>query len=159
MDIYKKIDLYKLYFTVFPNLTADVFCYFSIIAMIILIIYSIIRFCHEDTPNEGFDPCAVLCAKSMIIIPYLIIFIGYFIYIIYEYIKIYKNRKPKNLKKVKADMFLQNSLEEIYNRNLNEDFIIAFIVLFVCSMIIFLLAWILSWIFTKRYLELLKNVK
>ena len=127
--------------------------------MIILIIYSIIRFCHEDTPNEGFDPCAVLCAKLMIIIPYLIIFIGYFIYIIYEYIKIYKNRNPKNLIKIRADIFLENYLEEIYNRNLPEGFILALIVLSSFSLVLFILAWILSWIFTKRYLELLKNIK
>ena len=158
MNNYNDMDLYESYLTVFPNLTADVFCYFSIIVNIALIIYSIIRFCHKDTPNEGFDSCTVLFAKLCIIIPYLIIFIGYFIYIIYEYFNIYKKRDPEELIKVKADIFIENFLSEIYDRHLKEVFILVIIILFSCSMLIFLVAWILSYIFTKRYLKLLSIV-
>ena len=157
MNSFNKMDLYESYFTVFPNLAADVFCYFSIIVFIILIIYSITRFCHKDIPNEGFDPCCVLTAKLFIIIPYLIVFIGYFSYIIYEFLNIYKKRDPEDLIKVRADSFLEDLLQEINDRNVKKDYIVLIIILFSCSMFIFLLAWILSTIFTKRHLKLLKN--
>ena len=140
----------------FPILTSDVFCYISSIVMIILIIYSFIRFCHKDIPNEGFDSCAVLSAKLMLIIPYLIIFIGYYIYIIYEYFNIYKNNNPKYLKNIKADSFIENLLEEINDRHLEKIYIIILIILFSLAIIIFILDWILSSIFTCRYMKLLK---
>ena len=156
LNEYINHDLYESYFTVFPNLTADIFCYISSIVMIILIIYSFIRFCHKDIPNEGFDSSAVLSAKLMLIIPYLIIFIGYYIYIIYEYFNIYKNNNPKDLKNIKADSFIENLLEEINDRHLEKIYIIVLIILFSFAMIIFILAWILSSIFTCRYMKLLK---
>ena len=156
LNEYINHDLYESYFTVFPNLTADIFCYISSIVMIILIIYSFIRFCHKDIPNEGFDSSAVLSAKLMLIIPYLIIFIGYYIYIIYEYFNIYKNNNPKDLKNIKADSFIENLLEEINDRHLEKIYIIVLIILFSLAIIIFILAWILSSIFTCRYMKLLK---
>ena len=157
MNDYDNMDLYETYLTVFPNLAADVFCYFSIIVLIILIIYSITRFCHKDIPNEGFDPCSVLTAKLLIIIPYLIIYIGYFVYLVYEYFNIYKKRNPEKLIKIKADAFLEHFLSDIYDRHLDEKFILSIIILFSCSMLIFLVAWILSYIFTRKYLKLLSN--
>ena len=84
LEKYMSLDLYNLYFIVFPNTAAYVFCYFLIVIFIGLIIFSLTRFLHKDVPNEGFDPCAVLMGKLFIIIPYLIFFIGYFIYIVYE---------------------------------------------------------------------------
>ena len=154
--VYNKIDLYDSYLTVFPNYTSYVFCYISIIALIIIIIYSIVRFCHQDTPNEGFDPCCVLAVKIIIIIPYLAIFIGYFIYILYKYFHLYKKRNPKNLLLIAADIFIEDLLSNIYDRHLKEVFIFTIIIMFSCSMLIYLLAWILSYIFTKRYLKLLQ---
>ena len=159
MSNYENIDLYESYFTVFPNLAADVICYFSIIALIGLIIFSIIRFRHEDKVKEDFDPNCVLCTKLAIIIPYLIIFIGYFIYLIYEYFNIYKHNNPEDLKKVRADAFIEYLLAEIYDRHLKEIFIFTIIILFSCSMFLFLLAWLLSYIFTKRYLTLIERAK
>ena len=153
MNDYNRMDLYESYLTVFPNVAAVVFCYISIVIFIGLIIFSIIRFCHKDIPNEGFDPCCVLFAKLSIIIPYLIIFIGYFAYLIYEYFNIYKNRDPEKLIKVKADSFIEHFLSEIYDRHLKERFILSIIILFSCSMLIFIVAWIFSYIFTKKYLK------
>ena len=159
MTFFHKFDLYESYFTVFPNLAADVLCYFSIVALIGLIIYSIIRFCHEDIPNEGFDPSCVLCVKFAIIIPYLTIFIGYFTYLLYEYYNIYKHNNPEDLKLVIAEEFIEYLLIEIYDRHLKEIFCFTIIILFSCSMFLFLLAWIISYIATKRYLKLLKIAK
>ena len=68
-----------------------------------------------------------------------------------------KKRKPENLIKIKADAFLEHFLSDIYDRHLDEKFILSIIILFSCSMLIFLVAWILSYIFTRKYLKLLSN--
>ena len=154
---YNNADLYDLYFTVFPNGASYILCYFCIIALIVMIIISIVRFCHEDVPNEGFDPCCVLTVKLIIIIPYLAIFIGYFVYMLCKYFNLYKERNPENLLKILADEFIKDLLSDINDRHLKEVFIFSMIILFSCAMFFFILAWILSYIFTKRYLKLLKN--
>lgn len=154
---FSKLDLYDIYFTPFPNLTASVFSYFLIVGFIGLIIFSVTRFCHKDKPNEGFDPCAVLTGKLLIIIPYLIFYIGYFIYIVYEYCHIHKDIKQFELTEIKADPFLEDLLKEINGRHMNEELMLILIILFSSSMAIFLLAWVLSQIFTKRYLDLLNK--
>ena len=159
MNNFNNMDLYESYFTVFPNLTADVFCYFSLIAMIGLSIFSFCRFCHKDKPNEGFDYCCVCTVKIIIISIYLTFFIGYFSYSIYEYYNIYKNRNPENLINIRADYFIENLLDEIYNRHLHKNFILSIIILLSSSMLIYITSWILSFIFTKRYMDLLNNAK
>ena len=159
MNNFNNMDLYESYFTVFPNLTADVFCYFSLIAMIGLSIFSFCRFCHKDKPNEGFDYCCVCAVKIIIISIYLTFFIGYFSYSIYEYYNIYKNRNPENLINIRADYFIENLLDEIYNRHLHKNFILSIIILLSSSMLIYITSWILSFIFTKRYMDLLNNAK
>ena len=159
MNNFNNMDLYESYFTVFPNLTADVFCYFSLIGMICLSIFSICRFCHEDRPNEDFNYCCVCTVKIVIIIIYLIFFTGYFSYCLYEYFNIYKDRNPKDLLNIEADYFLENLLDEIYNRHLNKNYILSIIILLSCSLFIYIIAWILNIILTKRYMELLKNAK
>ena len=153
MKNYSNFDLHKSYFTVFPDILADFFCYWSIIAFIGLIVFSFIRFCHNDYPGESFDPSDTLCGKLWVIIPYLTVFIGYFIYIIYEYINIYKKRNPQDLMEIRADEFIETLLAKINERHTKEVFIFAIIILFSCSMFLFLLAWIISYIATARYLE------
>ena len=154
---YIKTDLYKLYTTIFPNIGAHICSYISIGVLIFLIIFSIIRFCHKDIPNEGFNPSAVCTAKFFTIFPYLVIFIGYFIYIIYEYINIYKKNNPESLIKINADSFLENLLEEIHSRHLKKVYILILIILFSCSIILNIIAWILSSIFTCKFMKLMKN--
>ncbi len=117
------------------------------------------RFCHKDVPNEGFNPSAVLCGKLEIIIPYLIFYIGYFVYIVYEYVNIYQRLKPFDLRDIKADPFIEEFLEDIESRHFSEITVIIIITLYSASMCTFLLAWILSQIFTKRYLDLLNKTK
>ena len=145
------------YFNVFHEFDAYVLCYCSVLLLFGLIIYSIKRFCHKDRPNERFNRCFVLCDKLFIIISYLIIFIGFFAYILYEYYKIYKYNNPEDLKLVRADQFIEYLLIEIYDRHLKEIFCFTFIILFSCSIFLFLLAWVISYIATKKYLKLLKN--
>ena len=95
----------------------------------------------------------------MIIIPYLIFYIGFFSYIIYEYFNIYEKRKIGELTKYSTDPFLQDFLSEIEGRHLEKGYFIAIIICYCCSMAIFIVAWILSHIFTKRYLRLLEMTK
>ena len=120
------------------------------------IIISLCRFCHEDKPNEGFDYCAVCWLKAIIIFIYTSIFTGYFIYCLYEKNNIYNNRNPEDLLYIRADFFIEDLLNEIYNRHSDKKHILTIIILLSCSMFIYIIAWILSIIFTKRYMELLK---
>lgn len=154
MNKFNDMDLHKSYFTVLPNYTADVFCYFSLIAMISLSIFSFCRFFYEDRSYESSNYCCVCTVKIIIIIIFALFFIGFYSYCLYEYINIYKNRNPKDLKNIKADYFLENLLDEIYNRHLNENFIISIIILFSCCLAMYIISWILSIIFTKRFTQL-----
>ena len=156
MHDFNKMDLYESYFTVFPNYTSYVICFFGLITMVGLTIISLCRFCHEDKPNEGFDYCAVCWLKAIIIFIYTTIFIGYFIYCLYEKNNIYKKRNPEDLLNIRADYFIEDLLNEIYNRHSDKKYILTIIILLSCSMFIYIIAWILSIIFTKRYMELLK---
>ena len=117
------------------------------------------RFFHKDIENEGFNEAATLASKLTVIFPYLIFYIGFFTYIIYEYFNIYKNRNPEELLKIKADPFLEDLLKEIKNRHIDEINILTLIIIYSGAMVLFLLAWILSQIFTKRYLRLLERTK
>ena len=156
MHDFNKMDLYESYFTVFPNYTSYVICFFGLIAMFGLTIFSLCRFCHEDKPNEGFNPRSVYTAKAIIIFIYLAFFTGFYIYCIYEYFNIYKNRNPEDLLNIRADYFIEDLLKEIYVRHSDKKHILTIIILLSCSMFIYIIAWILSIIFTKRYMELLK---
>ena len=124
--------------------------------MVGLGIFSLIRFCHEDKPNEGFNPRCVYTAKAIIIFIYLAFFTGFYIYCIYEYFNIYKKRNPEDLLNIRADYFIEDLLNEIYNRHSDKKYILTIIILLSFSLIINIIAWILSIIFTKRYMELLK---
>ena len=159
MNVFSQMDLQKSYITTFPNEASIIFCQINIIAFIYLLGMSAIRFCHKDQPNEDFKERETLCSKLFVIIPYLIFFIGYFVYIIYEYCDKYRNNNYEILSNIKADPFLEDFIAEIKERYPNEKYIISFIICYSGSIAIFLLAWILSQIFTKRYMRFMKNIK
>ena len=155
MNKFINIDLRYLYFSPFPNLTSMIFCYFCIIFLVILIIFSLCRFFHKDRPNEYYNKCRTLRQKLCIIIPYLQIFIGYFIYIIYSFCFIYIKSKFEEIMQVNADEFLEDLITEVKEQHNKKIFHITVIILFSFSITVFLLAWILSQIFTYRYLKLI----
>ena len=109
MPKHNDMELYGAYFTVFPNLSSYVFCYFGLVAMFGLIIFSLCRFLHKDKPIEGFNRSSVSCAKIIII--YIAFFAGYYIYCLSEYSNIYKNNKPEDLINIRADFFIENLLD------------------------------------------------
>ena len=157
LNRFTNTDLYNLYFISFPNTVSVVFCFIMIFAFIPLIIFSLKRFCHKDVPNEGFDREAVLVGKLIIIIPYLIFYIGFYIYIVYEYVKIYLQREHDEIINMKVDPFLEDLLKEIYDRNPKQIYALIIVILYTASMVVFLLSWILSHHFTKKYLSLLEK--
>ena len=57
LETFTNLNLYDLYFIVFPNKAAYIFSYILICVFMILIIMSMIRFCHKDVANEGFLIC------------------------------------------------------------------------------------------------------
>ncbi len=154
LNNFNEMDLHESYFTAFPNYTADVFCYFSLIAMICLSIFSFCRFFYEDDSYRSSNNCCVCTMKIIVIIIYASFFIGYYSYCLYEYFNIYKNRNPEDLKKIRADYFLENLLDEIYKRHLNVNYIISIIILFSCCLVIYIISWILSIFFTNRFTQL-----
>ena len=148
MNKFNNMDLYESYFTVFPNAISYIFCYFSLVAMFGLTIFSVCRIFVEDIPNER---------KIIIICIYMTFFISYFIYCLYEYFNIYKNRNPENLMNIRADFFIENLLNDIYKRHNDKIYIFSIIILLSCSVFINIIAWISSIIYTKTYMALLKN--
>ena len=149
-------SIYNLYFIAFPNIAFYILAFISIAILVILIIFSLCRFCHEDKPNEGFDPNAVCCAKIKIIIPFISIYIAYIIYIIYTCSKVASKRV---LLEIKTDKYLEDLFKTIYKHGPSLTFIIILICLFFVDGVLYILAWILSDHFTKKYLKLLENSK
>ncbi len=156
---YNKMDLYEPYFTVFPNKRAYIFSYFGLVAIVGLIIFSLCRFRHKDKPDEGFNNYSLYCSIIINMIIYFAFFIGYFIYSLYEYFNIYKNRNPEDLIKIRVDYFIENLLKEIYNRHIYKEYILSIVILLSYSLLINILSWIYSIIIIKRNIELLKNEK
>ena len=152
-DLY---NIYNAYINRYPNVCSFVFTIILFVAFIILIIFSLTRFCHKDVANEGFDGASVLCGKLAIIIPYSAFFIGFFIYFTYKYSQLYKRNGHSELINIKADPFLEDLLKEIYNQIPKEGYTISIIILYIISLCVFILAWILSHHFTKRYMNLLE---
>ena len=120
-----------------------------------MIISSLARYLHEDKPGEGFDPKATLKVKLFIIIPYLIIFAGYFIHSL-SLSQIINGINIIKLIKIEADPFLENLFEEIKDIS-PLSIIISIIVILFLSLCSFVAAWIISIIYTKKYMKLLKN--
>ena len=153
------IDLHYLYLNPFPHLDSILFFYIGIVFLFILIICSLIRYCHKDKPNEGSNKCATLVMKLYIIIPYLIFFIGFFFYIIYHYCLIYNKNKLNDLTKIIAEKFLEDLMREVKAVHYKLVFHIIVIILFSFSMIAFLIAWILNIYYTYRYNVFQNNAK
>ena len=159
LNLFSQMDFKKSYVAAFPNDVSTAFSSINVIAFIYLIGMSAIRFCHKDQPNEDFKEREALCSKLFVIIPYLIFFIGYFVYIIYEYCDQYRNKNYEILSNIKGDPFWEDFIAEIKGRYPNEKYIILLIICYSVSMAIFILAWILSHIFTKRYMRFMNNMK
>ena len=152
---FNKTNLYYIYMVEFPDDNTLIIGCLSLVFLFGLIIFSCKRFCHDDVPNEGFDPNKTLCAKIIIIFIYSCFFLTHLIYTSYKFAEIY-NSERNSLTKIKADDFIEDFLKEVKDPYLLALFI-SLILLYLFSLGLFILGWILSYIYTKRYLELLQN--
>ena len=132
LNDYNNFELYDLYFIIFPNKASYVFCFICAILYFLVIVIYISIIYHESNDMIGFP--------GLVFLPYLIFFIGFFSYILYEYSNIYKERRPFDLTKVKADSFLEDLLKEIQGRHCEENLILAIIILYSCSMFLLILS-------------------
>ena len=129
LNDYNNFELYDLYYIIFPNKASYIFCFICSILYFIFIVICVISM-FVDKPDD-LDP---LLLPVSIFCYNLIFFIGFFSYILYEYINIYKDRRPFDLTKVKVDSFLEDLLKEIQGRHCEEKLILAIIILYSCSM-------------------------
>lgn len=140
---------------IFPNYYAMFFGYFSLAFLIGLIIFSITRICYEDSPKKDFEGnfCCVCTCKIVIIILYLMPFLGFFIYIIYKYASNKNKRNYKNLKTIKADIFIEDFIDYFcYKKDKEEKALLAELLFFIASGIFFILGWIYH-IYYNLYLK------
>ena len=145
MDFFMNYDFRKLFFRRFPNLTSFNFTILSFIVFFILIVFSICRFMYEDkniNEPDPSDPGAVTCSKLAVSFFYLAIFIGFFIYFLYAYFKIYKNKQFEIIKNIRADNFIKDFIDEIYERAKSKSLILSSIILFSISFFFFILTWL-----------------
>ena len=144
MKDFMDIDIHQLYLRKFPNFISFVFSIVSIIFLILLIIFSFARFCYKDKVNDYSDDYCIIATKIVVIIINLDIWIGFFIYFLYAYFKIYKNDKFTILKNINSDDFIKDFIDEIYERYKYKNIILIEIILFPISLFLFILAWIVK---------------
>ena len=94
--------------------------------------------------------------KLFIIIPYFIIFKGYFIHSSISLSQIINGINIIKLIKIEADPFLETLFEEIKDIS-PFPIIISIIEILFLSLCSFVVAWIISIIYTKKYMKLLNN--
>ena len=149
LEKFTNLDLYNLYFISFPNKAADIFCYFLAVIFTGMIIYSIVTWTKEDETSSFNESGEVIVEQLAITIPYLMFFIGFFLYIVYEYDNIYIKLRHEELLEIKGDPFFEDLIQEIYDRNPKPYVFFIFITLYIVSLILFILAWILNHCFAK----------
>ena len=97
---------------------------------------------YEDKNINESDPDAAIGPKLIVSFFYLTIFIGFFIYFLYAYFKIYNNKQFEIIKNIKADNFIRDYLDEINERAKNKSLILSSIISFSISFFFFILTWL-----------------
>ena len=151
MNKYMDIDLYYLYFHHFPNDTAYIFCIICLMLIIAIIFIVVLKLsCRIDNPFEQKDDCCDKVQKLVVIISYLATFIGFFVYFVYIYDKLYNKSKLGYITKIKADEFINDLLSEIKERHQSVSYHLTVIILFSISLPLFLFSYILRIIIIYR---------
>ena len=152
---FMNIDFRNNYLTRFHNIAAIVFGYISLVPLLASIIFSITRLLYKDFPNQTTDESCTDCVKCLIIMNYVVFFIGYFIYFVVKYVDIKKEEKDYSLlKQYKADVFIEEFLQYFYSKNNYEKiFAIVELSLLLFSLLIFVLGWIVHIIVMKEINE------
>ena len=142
MNFFMNSDFRKFFFIRFPNIISFIFTIISFIVFFILIVFSISRCMYEDKNINESDPDAAIGPKLIVSFFYLTIFIGFFIYFLYAYFKIYNNKQFEIIKNIKADNFIRDYLDEINERAKNKSLILSSIISFSISFFFFILTWL-----------------
>ena len=150
LEKFTNLDLYQLYFISFPNKTADVFCYIFLAIFTGMIIYSISRIYKEDENNGLSNSDRAMDEQIVLHMVYIICFVGFFLYIVYEYDNIYNQMRHEELLEIKGDPFFEDLLQKIYDRNPKRYQMFLFMGFYILSLIIFVCAWILNHIYAKK---------
>ena len=141
MNFFMTTNLLPLYLRMNPNFASTIISIFCAVALLILSIFSICRLNYKDKPNDHGDKCCIFMSKCIVGSINFIIFIGYYIYFIYAYCKIFKNPDFLYIKKIKADNFIEDFINEL-SRGKNKAFTIIIIFLMSISFIFFIMTWI-----------------
>lgn len=142
---YSSIDFHFLYFTFFPNLASFVFCILGIVFLFIcLFVYLFFLFDKNNCCGCCcWDECEFFheIFFFLLMIPYIMFHLGYFIYILYAYVNIYKNdNKPSDLEKIRADPFIEDFLGEIRDRHSEENLMVALLIIIIILFPLFILS-------------------
>ena len=83
-----------------------------------MIIYSIVRLFQENESIKIFDGLNEATTEQAILTTlYILFYMGFFLYIVYECYNIYSKLRHEELPEIKADPFFEDLLKEIYDRN------------------------------------------
>ena len=138
---FKKID-FSLFKKIFPNQISAIFSIIcDIIYLIFLIIY-LMKFIYKIKENSQCcedSKWLIICS----IIAYSSTFLGFYIYTIVTYIKVYDNEAFEIAKSIKAEKFIENFLKEFYDHFESKNFILYSMVFFTISGFLYIVGWIL----------------
>ena len=108
-----------------------------------LICFSITRINYKDSPHKNFegDPCCVYCVKTIVMMSFLMFFLGFYVYITYKFSK-NKNR-CKYFQKIEANNYITEFIDYYCSKkNVEKRAYLAETILFPISAIIFISGWI-----------------
>ena len=138
---------------IFPNFGSYVIGYVCLPVLIGLIIFSITRICYQDTPQKDFegDACCVNTVKALVILSFLLIFLGFYMYITIE-LKENKN-ECEYFQKIDAATFYIDFINDFcFRKNIEKRALLSYTILFPFSCIIFIVGWIYH-IYYNLYLK------
>ena len=161
MDIFMNTDFRKLFFKNYPNFVGFIFAVISFIIFFFLSVFSFCRFMYKDrniNQPDPSNPVDVACSKIVVAFCYLSVFMGFFIYSLYAFVIIYKNKQFEIIKNINSDDFIKDFIDEICSRVKNK-LLLSSIILFSISFIFFILSWLVRLIHLAYFQNTQKEEK
>ena len=149
MEKYNDLDLDYLFSNPYPNGVAVGFLFVGIFVLILDIIHTSCKLCCIQKFNKCCENIQPLCANLWLIIPYLLFDLGYFIYTIYCYDKLYVQNDLDSLTDMKVDNLMKTLLKRIDERHESKNYIICSITLFLLSFVLFIISQVIECIINK----------
>ena len=138
---FKRID-FSIYKSFFPNYKAVVFSFISIFLFIGLIIINIfsIFYLIKNKEIENLKKYNIIFSNII----YCPTFLGFLIYFTVIYTKIYKSESIEYAKKVRADRFIEDFLNDFIKSFGNNALILCSIIIFSISGVLYIIGWFIS---------------